>query len=116
MSGTWSVRLGHQAGQDFVEILQWTTRTFGQAQAATYAETIGLAIEALQQGPELVGAKARDEIFPGIRTLHVARQGRKGRHLVVFRPGAGQVIDVLRLLHDSMDLARHLPAADDPPN
>lgn len=35
--------------------------------------------------------------------------GRKGRHLVVFRFADGQVIDVIRLLHDSMDLAKHLP-------
>lgn len=75
-----------------------------------------LAIEALQHGPDVVGAQARDEVLPGMRTLHVARQGRKGRHFVVFRPGAGQVIDVLRLLHDSMDMARHLPAANDPPH
>ena len=35
--------------------------------------------------------------------------GRKGRHLVVFRMADGQAIDVIRLLHDSMDLAKHLP-------
>jgi toxin ParE1/3/4 len=35
--------------------------------------------------------------------------GRKGRHLVVFRMADGQVIDVIRLLHDSMDLAKLLP-------
>ncbi len=55
-----------------------------------------------------MGARQREDIGPGIRTLHVARKGRKGRHLVVFRvasPPNEQVIDVLRLLHDSMDLA-----------
>jgi toxin ParE1/3/4 len=36
--------------------------------------------------------------------------GRKGRHFVVFRMPDGQTIDVIRLLHDSMDLAKHLPA------
>jgi toxin ParE1/3/4 len=43
--------------------------------------------------------------------LHVARQGRSGRHFVVFRVGdsGGQnAIDVLRILHDSMDVKRHL--------
>jgi hypothetical protein len=35
--------------------------------------------------------------------LHVARQGRKGRHLVVFRVyEKGCVIEVLRILHDSI--------------
>lgn len=52
------------------------------------------------------------DIAPGIRTLHVARQGRKGRHLVMFRVAPERVIEVLRLLHDSMDLSRHWPNDD----
>lgn len=112
MTPVWTVRLGQQAEQDYVEILEWTTKTFGEGQACTYAETMALAIEALAGGPDVLGAKARDDIHPGIRTLHVARQGRAGRHFVVLRV-TGSHIDVLRLLHDSMDLPRHLPAAND---
>jgi toxin ParE1/3/4 len=112
MRQVWTVRLGQQAEQDYVEILQWTVKTFGEGQASNYAETIALAIEALEGGPDIFGARAREDIQPGIRTLHVARQGRAGRHFVVFR-AAGSDIDVLRLLHDSMDFPRHLPAAND---
>lgn len=112
MRPVWTVRLGRQAEQDYIEILQWTTKTFGEGQASTYAETIARAIEALEDGPDVLGARAREDIQPGIRTLHVARLGRAGRHFVVFRV-AGSNIDVLRLLHDSMDLPRHLPAAND---
>jgi len=90
----------------------WTVKTFGEDQINNYAETIALAIESLEGGPDFLGAKVREDIQPGIRTLHVARQGRAGRHFVVFR-AAGSDIDVLRLLHDSMDLPRHLPAAND---
>jgi toxin ParE1/3/4 len=90
----------------------WTVKTFSEDQANNYAETIALAIESLEGGPDILGAKVREDIQPGIRTLHVARQGRAGRHFVVFR-AAGSGIDVLRLLHDSMDLPRHLPAAID---
>ena len=112
MRPVWTVRLGQQAEQDYIELLQWTVKTFSEGQASTYAETIALAIEALEGGPDILGARAREDIQPGIRTLHVARQGRAGRHFVVFRP-TGSDIDVLRLLHDSMDLPRHLPAAND---
>jgi toxin ParE1/3/4 len=112
MRQVWKVRLGHQAERDFVDILHPTVRTFGEGQASTYAETIALAIEALEGGPDILGARPREDIQPGIRTLHVARQGRTGRHFVVFR-AAGSDIDVLRLLHDSMDLPRHLPAANE---
>ncbi len=106
MRKVWTVRLGQQAEQDYLEILRWTAKTFGEGQASTYAETIALAIEALGDGPEILGARAREDIQPGVRTLHVARQGRAGRHFVVFR-STGSDIDVLRLLHDEMDLPRH---------
>lgn len=47
--------------------------------------------------------------------LHVARNGRKGRHFIMFRVEdieEENQIDVLRLLHDSMDLERHLPPTE----
>jgi plasmid stabilization system protein ParE len=32
---------------------------------------------------------------------------------VIFKVAKGQIIDVLRILHDSMDLARHVSGADE---
>ncbi len=107
MSTLWTVRLASRAEQDFFEILQWSAATFGQQQAAIYAETLSMAIAVLAEGPEVLGVKRRDEIDNGIMILHVARAGRKGRHFVVFRVGGEGTIDVLRLLHESMDLVRH---------
>lgn len=108
MSTLWTVRLASKAEQDFFEIVQWSAANFGQQQAVAYAETLSLAISVLANGPEVLGAMRRDEIGDGILTLYVARQGRKGRHFVVFRVGGETTIDVLRLLHDSMDLVRHV--------
>lgn len=113
MKTVWVVRLGRQAELDYADISRWTAQNFGSRQAEIYAETLSLAIDALKDGPDILGAKARDEIEVGIRTLHVARQGCKGRHFVVFRVGGDYIIDVLRLLHDSMELARHLPSNDE---
>ena len=48
--------------------------------------------------------------------LHVARRGRQGRHFVLYRADSQAetpVIDVLRLLHDSMDLPRHVVSRED---
>jgi toxin ParE1/3/4 len=113
MSVVWKVRLAAQAELDFSEIITWTIENFGERQAEAYAETLTLAIEVLHDGPEQLGVKARHDIAPGISNLHVARQGRSGRHFLVFREAKDQYIDVLRLLHDSMDLARHIPPAND---
>ena len=101
---------------DLLEIFKWIAENFGARQAEYYAETVSLAVEALHDGPEILGSKPRDEIVLRIRALHVARHGRKGRHFVVFRVADEDVLDVLRLLHDSMDLARHLPAANEFPH
>jgi toxin ParE1/3/4 len=113
MSSVWRVRLAEQAELDLLGITLWTVENFGAQQAQAYAQTLSLAIEALHDGPEILGATVRDALGLGVRTLHVARQGRKGRHFVVFRAVPEQTIEVLRLLHDSMDLPRHLPAAND---
>lgn len=116
MNSVWRVRLTSQAELDLINIVRWTVVNFGARQAELYAETLMQAMETLNGGPEILGAKVRDEIEQGIRTLHVNRQGRKGRHFVVFKVADGQIIEVLRLLHDSMDLARHVPAIGDQPN
>lgn len=106
--GAWTVRLARQAEQDIADILAWTAEYFSPQQAEVYAETLTLALEALVEGPDAIDAKGCDDILPGMRVLHVARQGRRGRHFVVFRAGGGRCIDVLRILHDSMDLVRHV--------
>lgn len=104
----WTVRLARQAEQDIADILLWTAEQFSPQQVEVYADTLVLALEALFDGPEVIGAERRDDILAGIFVLHVARQGRRGRHFIVFRPSEDRYSDVLRVLHDSMDLARHV--------
>ena len=102
------VTLTRLAEADFVKIVRWTADQFGMQQARSYSVTIRRAVKALENG-NLVDARQRPELGSDVVTLHVARQGRKGRHLLVCRTDeqAG-VIEVLRILHDSMDLHRHL--------
>ncbi|TAL84390.1 MAG: type II toxin-antitoxin system RelE/ParE family toxin [Candidimonas sp.] len=111
----WIVRLSASAEADYRQILLWTVENFGVLQARVYAETLMSNLKELSGGPEIIGVKGRPEIGSEIRTLHVARNGRKGRHFIMFRvdsiPGQN-VIDVLRILHDSMDLERHLPPTE----
>jgi len=116
MSRNWTVRLTAAAEADFEEILRWTVERFSEAQARIYADTVSAALTDLTAGPAVLGAKKRDDILKGIFTLHVARNGRKGRHFALCRVGRApdrDVIDVLRILHDAMDLQRHLPPADE---
>ena len=77
-------------------------------QARIHADVQSAVLSALIAGPTTVGVRDRREIGKGLFTVHVTRNGRKGRHFVLFRvkPNARQV-EVLRLLHDAMDLRLH---------
>lgn len=106
------VRLTAAAEADFRNILLWTVENFGELQASAYAKTIADALAALTAGPDVPGAKARDDIVPGLFSLHVARKKRKGRHFVLFRivrRENREIVEVLRILHDAMELERHVP-------
>jgi toxin ParE1/3/4 len=74
-----------------------------------YQEVLIEALVELAAGPNVPGSIARDEIRPGLRSLHVTRGKRRGRHFVVYRVAQPNVIEVARILHDAMDLARHVP-------
>ena len=112
----WRVRLGRTAEADFENILRWTTEHFGETQARVYAETLTTTIKALATGPDVIAAVRRNDIAKGLMTLHVARGGRRGRHFVIYRANEEIIppaIDVLRLLHDSMDLRRHIDLSEE---
>ena len=109
----WRIRLGAAAEIDFANILKWTAENFGARQARIYRDTLVQAIAELADGADVAGSTARDEIMPGLRTLHVARRGRRGSHLLMYRAAAKSTIEIVRILHDRMDLKRHVPSAPD---
>jgi toxin ParE1/3/4 len=106
----WRVRLSRPAEQDFLAIVRWTTENFGRRQATIYRRTLVAALTALHDGPLIPGSAARDEIQPGLRSLHVARKGRRGRHFVLYRTTGSEVVEIVRILHDAMDIGRNLPS------
>jgi len=109
MTGPWTVRLVAVSERDYLEVIQRSAQDFGPLQAEVYAQTLALALDALREnGPLTIGVKPREEIGAGIFTLHAARFKRKASHFLVFRVLRAQTIEVLRILHDRMDLARHI--------
>src|SRR2546427_10993022 len=106
----WCVRLGAAAEVDFANIFKWTAENFGARQAVVYRDTLVQAIGELADGPDAAGFKPRDEIMPGLRTLHVARHGRRGRHFLMYRTAPRRLIEIVRSLHDRMDRDRHPPS------
>jgi len=95
----WRVRLGAAAEVDFANILKWTTENFGARQSRVYRDTLVQAIGELADGPNVAGSMARDEIMAGLRTLHVARRGRRGSHFLMYRAAPNSTIEIVRILH-----------------
>jgi toxin ParE1/3/4 len=109
----WRVRLGAAAEVDFANIIKWTTENFGARQSRVYRDTLVQAIGELANGPDAAGSRARDDIMAGLRTFHIARRGRCGSHFLMYRAAPDSTIEIVRILHDRMDLQRHVPSAPD---
>jgi len=104
----WRVRLGAAAEVDFANILKWTAENFGVRQSRVYRDTLVQTIGELADGPDVAGSAARDEVMAGLRTLHVARGGRRGSHFLMYRATTNGTIEIVRILHDRMDFRRHV--------
>lgn len=104
------VLISAAAESDIQEILSWTKRRFGEAQERAYAAAIAEAIAALAAGSAARGVRERADIDRGLYVLHLSRVRRRARHFIVFRfrNEERRVVDVFRVLHDAMDLVRHV--------
>ena len=94
-----SVALRPAARADLVAIGRYTERVWGREQRTRYLRYLGEHIHRLRRDPEL--GRPREDIRPGYRSLSV------GRHVIFYRLGAAGV-DIVRVLHSSMDVGRHL--------
>lgn len=101
----WTIVLGETAERDFSEIIDWTTEKFGVRQAERYADLILATIDGIASNPNSNRSRARDEIGGSYRTVHLARPGR---HFILYRLEEPATVMIVRILHDSMELSRHV--------
>jgi len=109
-------RVAPAARADIADVLRYRNSRFGSAARQRYLALIGTTFEAIANQPERIGSHARNELAPGLRSFHlrhcrtqIAYAGiNRPRHIVFYRVGADRVIDIVRLLHESMEGSRHL--------
>lgn len=107
------------AQADIAEIRDYTLRRYGKDAAKAYSALLRQAFKDIRADPFRPGSKERAEIGAHVRSYHITlsrqRAGskvRSPRHLILyFLPEADEIV-VSRVLHDSRDLARHVPEAD----
>jgi toxin ParE1/3/4 len=108
------------AEQDIEAVLRWSEEQFGEQARLRYEALLVQAIEDVATQPDLPGSHSRIEIAASCRTYHLyhsrknvaVRFGRvkRPRHFLVCRTRAEGLVEIGRVLHDSTDLERHLPA------
>jgi toxin ParE1/3/4 len=93
------VELSEAADADLVEILEYGTERFGEAQAETYVASFDDTFDLISRHP-LAGA-VHDAVRPPIRSLP------HGSHRIFYDIFEDRVV-VQRVLHKAVDVKRHL--------
>jgi toxin ParE1/3/4 len=93
------VRLSKLANRDLREIYKYSARQFGVAQAETYYAGLWRCFRFLAEHPAV--GRLRTELTPPARSHHYKRH-------VMFYDIAEDHILVVRVLHERMDVARHM--------
>ena len=116
-----NVRLTREAEQDLAEIARYTVATFGAEQAMRYAALIEHAIALLVESPLRAASRERDDLRPGVRSLHLSRVAARrhaASHILYYHLAAagdgGQHVVILRVLHERMEPLKRLLDANSP--
>jgi toxin ParE1/3/4 len=86
------------ARSDLKDISRYTDKNWGRQQRFKYIKQLKDRFSYLAEKPQM--GKKRDEIIGSPCSYH------EGRHVIFYRSTA-EGIEILRVLHDSMDFQRH---------
>ncbi len=105
---------GEDAEADIDDILEWSVFRFGVAVRDGYQALMLATFASIASDPEVPGSHDRSDLGHGLRTLHMracrdevspaVRRIANPRHFVVYRQ-AGEVVQVVRLLHEAMNVS-----------
>ncbi len=88
--------LTHKAKADLRAIAIFTEERWGVEQRNVYIKQFDDAFHMLAASPSL--GKSCDDIMPGYRKFP------QGSHIVFYKDGSSSVINIVRILHKSMDV------------
>jgi toxin ParE1/3/4 len=88
------------ARKDLIDIGHFTTEKWGKRQRDKYLKQLDDAFKLLARQPEI--GRDADEIKPAYKKFS------QGSHIIFYRTGTESKIVVIRILHNSMDVERHL--------
>lgn len=108
-------RLARAARRDIELILADSDRTWGAEARHRYAALLIAAIRYVASDPDGRLTRDRSDLRPGIRSFHTRHVHRspnvavkKPVHVLIYRRSGPERIEIVRVLHERMDTARHL--------
>ncbi|WBX82851.1 type II toxin-antitoxin system RelE/ParE family toxin [Sphingosinicella microcystinivorans] len=120
-----AIRLAAAAEADIIDILEQSEADFGLAARQRYERLLATALRDIAERPERPGSAARPEIGSGIRSWHLRQSRerargpggpvRRPRHLILYSIIDDATVGVIRILHDAMELQRHIGENSDDP-
>lgn len=103
---THRIRLHPLAEEDIADVLAYTLERFGLQQCRLYEQLIEEALARVAQRP---GSGREFPDRPGFFLTSIRSRGRRASHQLLYRVIEEERVEILRLLHDSMDVSRHIP-------
>jgi toxin ParE1/3/4 len=88
------------ARKDIIDIGRFTTENWGKRQRDKYLKQLDDAFRLLSRQPDM--GRDAENIKPGYKKFS------QGSHIIFYRAGTESNIVVIRILHNSMDVDRHL--------
>jgi toxin ParE1/3/4 len=110
------LEVARAAQLDIATILHWSRTEFGAEAAERYRKLLAAAITKLRSDPLPSSVRALPNLDVELRSYHLrhaakltteAGRVRRPRHFIIFRADA-EVLQIVRVLHESMDLPRRL--------
>ena len=108
-------RLAQPAQNDLANILATSAERWGTEGLRRYARLLAAARRVVAANPEGPLTQARNELSPGLRSLHLRHarvtalqaQVKKPVHVLYYRAIQPGLIEIVRVLHERMEPSRH---------
>ena len=112
-------RFSQSADRDMENIQKWTVQQFGEKMWLRYKELLtrsflDLIADPRRRGTELLSGLGNNTFLYHIRHSRnrIKRGIKKPRHFLLYRRTSDETLEIIRVLHDSMDLLLHFPFDD----
>lgn len=111
-------RLSRPAQSDLEQILATSAERWGEDAKDRYAQLLVATMRKIAADPEGPTTRNRNDLLPGVRSVHLrhaqrerrARSVRQPVHVIYYRIGQPGVVEIVRVLHERMEPSQHLGA------